>query len=208
MPNMWTSLHTGTLQGPVGGLQIHTAHWCGLRRDFHPGHQACDHSHRAHHAVSRRWTTKRTAWCLQSILARSSRGTCDVSTTHGLRRFFDTVHPDTVCLLDKSLYGLRQAPHAWFHQFTADVLKLRFAVTRSNSSLFTLCHGNDIIYLLLYKDDIVLAGSSSTLLQHAVNRLCARVNYSSWHRCQVHQGWVLPVSGTLCQGHPWTRRHE
>ncbi|GKC67665.1 ribonuclease H-like domain-containing protein [Tanacetum coccineum] len=52
--------------------------------------------------------------------------------------FQDSVHPDYVCLLQRSLYGHKQAPQAW--------------------------HGMDTAYLLLYVDDIVLTTSSETLL--------------------------------------------
>ncbi|GKF59485.1 ribonuclease H-like domain-containing protein, partial [Tanacetum coccineum] len=31
--------------------------------------------------------------------------------------FWDSVHPDYVCLLQRSFYALKQAPRAWFHRF-------------------------------------------------------------------------------------------
>jgi hypothetical protein len=85
--------------------------------------------------------------------------------------FVDSTQPDAVCLLDKSLYGLRQAPRAWFERFAAFVIKLGFTATRSDSSLFVLRRGRDIAYLLLYVDDIVLTGSTPGLLQHIIGRL-------------------------------------
>ena len=88
--------------------------------------------------------------------------------------FVDTTHPIAICLLEKSLYGLRQAPHAWFDRFTAFVLQLGFTAMHSDSSMVTLCRSNDIIYLLLYVEDIILTGSSLTLLQHVINRLRAK----------------------------------
>lgn len=81
-------------------------------------------------------------------------------------RFIDADCPNAVCLLDKSLYGLRQAPCVWFTCFANFVIRLGFWATRSDSSLFVLWHGNDITYLILYVDDIVLTGSSTALLQH------------------------------------------
>jgi hypothetical protein len=79
--------------------------------------------------------------------------------------------PNTVCLLDKSLYGLRQTLRAWFECFATFVLKLSFTATRSDSSLFVLRRGHNIAYLLLYVDDIVITGSGTRLLQHIVDRL-------------------------------------
>jgi histone deacetylase 1/2 len=87
--------------------------------------------------------------------------------------FVDADRPDVVCLLDKSLYGLRQAQRAWFTRFAEFVIKLGFRATRSDSSLFILCRGGNIAYLLLYVDDIVLTGLSSVLLRMIVDRLRA-----------------------------------
>jgi len=78
--------------------------------------------------------------------------------------FIDADRPDAVCLLDKSLYGFRQAPRVWFTRFAEFVTKIGFKATRFDSSLFVLRRGMDIAYLLLYVDDIVLTGSSSALL--------------------------------------------
>jgi hypothetical protein len=51
------------------------------------------------------------------------------------------------------------------------VITIGFTPTRSDSSLFVLRCGKDIAYLLLYVDDMVITGSSQTLLQQIVNRL-------------------------------------
>lgn len=50
--------------------------------------------------------------------------------------FVDAAQPNAVCLLDKSLYGLRQAPRAWFNRFADFVIKLGFSATRSAAGFF------------------------------------------------------------------------
>jgi hypothetical protein len=85
--------------------------------------------------------------------------------------FHDADRPQAVCLLDKSLYGLRQASCVWFTRFATFVVKIGFKATRSDSSLFVLCRGHDVAYLLLYVDDMVITASSSSLLQHVVTEL-------------------------------------
>lgn len=86
--------------------------------------------------------------------------------------FVDPDRPNAVCLLSRSLYGLRQAPRAWFTRFTDYVKSISFTQTRSDSSLFVLRAGGDVVaYLLLYVDDMVLAASSSALLHQLVAKL-------------------------------------
>ncbi|XP_074302766.1 uncharacterized protein LOC141634526 [Silene latifolia] len=77
--------------------------------------------------------------------------------------FRDKDRPNHVCLLKKSLYGLKQAPRAWYHRFASFMSKIGFTHSRSDNSLFIFKNGNDISYLLLYVDDIILATSSDKL---------------------------------------------
>ena len=51
-------------------------------------------------------------------------------------RFEDPTHPDFVCRLNKSLYGLNQAPRAWYSQFATHLLSLGFQEAKSDTSLF------------------------------------------------------------------------
>jgi hypothetical protein len=48
---------------------------------------------------------------------------------------------------------------------------LGFVASAMDTSLFVYRNGDDIAYLLLYVDDIVLTASSDTLLQHIIDRL-------------------------------------
>ena len=51
-------------------------------------------------------------------------------------RFEDPTHSDFVCRLNKSLYGLNQAPRAWYNQFATHLLSLGFQEAKSDTSLF------------------------------------------------------------------------
>jgi hypothetical protein len=85
--------------------------------------------------------------------------------------FVDPMQPDWVWCLNKSLYGLKHAPQAWYNRFTMYLLTLGFVEVRSDTSLFVFHHGTDTVYLLLCVDDIVLTTSSTTLLQHTISAL-------------------------------------
>ena len=76
-----------------------------------------------------------------------------------------------VCLISRSLYGLKRAPRAWYQRITAFLQTLGFTSTRSGASLFVYHHGVDTAYLLLYVDDIILTASTAELLQRLTTRL-------------------------------------
>ncbi|GJX27681.1 ribonuclease H-like domain-containing protein [Tanacetum coccineum] len=50
--------------------------------------------------------------------------------------FRDSVHPDYVCLLQWSLYGLKYAPKAWFQRFASYITRDGFQHSRCDYSLF------------------------------------------------------------------------
>jgi hypothetical protein len=85
--------------------------------------------------------------------------------------FVDPTNPHLVCRLNKSLYGLKQAPRTWFLRFTTFLKTLGFVASRIDSSFFILHHGSDTAYLLLYVDDILLIGNTTTLLNRIISSL-------------------------------------
>lgn len=84
----------------------------------------------------------------------------------------DPHFPNHVCKLKKELYGLHQAPRAWFLRFSHFLISLGFRCSRADTSLFYFFHNGTIIYLLLYVDDIIVIGNDSSSL----TRFIARVN--------------------------------
>jgi hypothetical protein len=85
--------------------------------------------------------------------------------------FADPAHPDLVCRLHRSLYGLKQAPRAWYNQFATYLTTLGFIEAKSDTSLFIFRRGSDMVYLLLYVDDIILTASSTELLRRTISTL-------------------------------------
>nr|GEX90566.1 ribonuclease H-like domain-containing protein [Tanacetum cinerariifolium] len=75
--------------------------------------------------------------------------------------------------LDRSLYGFKQAPRAWFQRFAAYAARVGFHHSRCDFLLFIYRLGTDTAYLLLYVDDIVLTASSTTFLQRVITSLHA-----------------------------------
>lgn len=87
--------------------------------------------------------------------------------------FQDPSQPWFVCRLKQTLYGLRQAPRAWFDRFSTYILSLGFFCSSVDSSLF-ICHNSlGTLILLLYVDDIILIGSNPTFLDNFIQKLKA-----------------------------------
>jgi hypothetical protein len=106
--------------------------------------------------------------------------------------FVDPAAPDHVCLLLKSLYDLKQAPHAWYQRFASFIRQLGFAALTSDTSLFVYKEGVSVAYLLLYVDDIILTALSSTLLQSIMARLASK--FAMTDLGDLHQFLGISVS--------------
>ncbi|GJV36352.1 ribonuclease H-like domain-containing protein [Tanacetum coccineum] len=85
--------------------------------------------------------------------------------------FVDSAHPDYVCHLQRSLYGLKQSPRAWFQRFASFIARVSFQHSKTDTSLFVYHMGSDVAYLLLYVDDIIVTASSTALLQRIITLL-------------------------------------
>jgi hypothetical protein len=82
--------------------------------------------------------------------------------------FIDAANPDLVCRLNRSLYALKQTPRAWYNHFATYLDSIGFVEAKSGTSLFISQRGEDIVYLLLYVDDIVLTASNADILQRTI----------------------------------------
>ena len=76
---------------------------------------------------------------------------------------FKSTHPNQVCKLKKSLYGLRQAPRCWFAKLSTALLDFGFRQDRADYSLFTYVSGASVLYVLVYVDDLIIGGSDPQL---------------------------------------------
>jgi hypothetical protein len=68
------------------------------------------------------------------------------------------------CKLDKALYGLQQAPRAWYSRLSDKLQSIGFSPSNADISLFQY-HKDSTIFLLVYVDDIIIASSSSSAVE-------------------------------------------
>src|SRR6266852_8333127 len=74
--------------------------------------------------------------------------------------FIDPDHPDKVCLLNKAIYGLKQASRAWNQQFHGVLLDLGFSRTHSDAGVYHRQDDGGTAIIILYVDDITILGDS------------------------------------------------
>ncbi|KAE8679209.1 Retrovirus-related Pol polyprotein from transposon TNT 1-94 [Hibiscus syriacus] len=63
-----------------------------------------------------------------------------------------------VCRLNKSLYGLKQAPRCWYKRFDSFIMCLGYNRLTDPCAYFKRSGDNDFVILLLYVDDMLVAG--------------------------------------------------
>jgi len=86
--------------------------------------------------------------------------------------FEDFFTPDYVCKLHKPIYGLRQAPRAWYNELRTFLVSEGFSI--SHSSLFILHSPSSVIYILVYVDDIIITGSAAAEVNAFISTLAKR----------------------------------
>jgi hypothetical protein len=70
------------------------------------------------------------------------------------------------CHLKKYIYGLTQAPRAWYAKMENFLLDIKFSRWHSNPNVYTKKVGIHFIILVLYVDDHILTGSNPKILTH------------------------------------------
>jgi hypothetical protein len=77
--------------------------------------------------------------------------------------FEDPDHPDMVYKLDKALYGLHQAPRAWYDTLSVYLLKNKFKRGAIDKTLFIKTEGKEILLVQIYVDDIIFGSTDDKL---------------------------------------------
>nr|GEX94846.1 putative ribonuclease H-like domain-containing protein [Tanacetum cinerariifolium] len=77
--------------------------------------------------------------------------------------FKDPAHPEKVCKVVKALYGLHQAPRAWYETLAKYLLDNGFHREKINHTLFIKRQNGDILLVEVYVDDIIFGSTKKEL---------------------------------------------
>lgn len=71
-----------------------------------------------------------------------------------------------VCKLCKVIYELKQTPRAWYDRLSMFLGTMNFQTSKGDSSLKVRSSPHFCCYILIYVDDIIILGSSTTEVDH------------------------------------------
>ena len=81
--------------------------------------------------------------------------------TNQPQEYIEKDKENQVCYLKKSIYGLKQSPRCWYKRFDDFISKLGFnKISYDSCAFINSNYYSSKVYLLLYVDDMQLAGKS------------------------------------------------
>ncbi|CAI7786372.1 unnamed protein product [Closterium sp. NIES-54] len=93
--------------------------------------------------------------------------------------------PNQVCQLQKSLYGIKQAPRLWQRYLHTRLTRIGFQQLPHDQGMYRLTKGDDYILLIDYVDDLLYIGSTD--------------NVTTWFEGELQKDLTLTVSSTVTQ---------
>nr|GEX10366.1 putative ribonuclease H-like domain-containing protein [Tanacetum cinerariifolium] len=78
-------------------------------------------------------------------------------------RFEDPDFPDKVYKVEKAIYGLHQAPRAWYETLSTYLLDNRFKRRQIDKTLFIKTNKGDILLVQVYFDDIIFGSTKKEM---------------------------------------------
>ncbi|CAI7777325.1 unnamed protein product [Closterium sp. NIES-53] len=89
------------------------------------------------------------------------------------------------CQLQKSLYGIKQAPRLWQQYLHTRLTRIGFKQLPHDQGMYRLSKGDDYILLIVYVDDLLYIGSNDDI--------------TTWFEGELQQDLTLTVSSTVTQ---------
>ncbi|GJX05744.1 retrotransposon protein, putative, ty1-copia subclass [Tanacetum coccineum] len=80
-------------------------------------------------------------------------------------------YPNRVCKLQRSIYGLKQASRQWNKRFDEEIKKFGFTQNRDEPCVYRKASGSNVVFLILYVDDILIMGNNIPRLKEVKDYL-------------------------------------
>lgn len=113
-----------------------------------------------------------------------------------------------VCKLNKTLYGLRQAPRAWNQVFDEFIRNLGLQQSELDKCLYSGTFGQGKVYILLYVDDILIVGSNECDIDIFKHKLSKRFPMKDLRKPENFLGInIVRSNGTIFLSQPMYLRN-
>ncbi|GKC20295.1 putative ribonuclease H-like domain-containing protein, partial [Tanacetum coccineum] len=89
--------------------------------------------------------------------------------------FEDPQFPDKVYKVEKALYGLHQAPKAWYETLSTYLIENGFRRGTIDKTLFIKKDKGDILLVLVYVDDIIFGSTKKSLCDEFKDKYVAKI---------------------------------
>ncbi|GAU44272.1 hypothetical protein TSUD_133180 [Trifolium subterraneum] len=103
-------------------------------------------------------------------------------------------HPDLVCKLQRSLYGLKQASRQWNAKLTETLTSSGYRQSKADYSLFTKQSTTGFTAILVYVDDLVQGGTYMTEINDIKSLLDAKFSIKDLGHLKYFLGFELHKS--------------
>ena len=81
---------------------------------------------------------------------------------------------ELVYKLKKSLYGIKQSPRMWYQKFDTYIQGMGFMRSKVDHRVYYKQAGEHFIYVVLYVDDMLLAGNEMELIKEVKLKLSSK----------------------------------
>ncbi|CAB0010875.1 unnamed protein product, partial [Nesidiocoris tenuis] len=105
---------------------------------------------------------------------------------------------EKVCLLQKSLYGLKQAGRQWHLKLHENVMKLGFKQSYSDPCVYYSHRGNDTLILAIYVDDLWLGSQNKKWIEEMKGILIK--TFKMKYLGKIHYGLGIEFTQNLSEG--------
>ena len=86
--------------------------------------------------------------------------------------FVSENNPNSVCYLKKAIYGLKQASKCWNDTFHEYLMKIGFKPSLTDPCLYSYMKNDQICFIILYVDDLLIGCSSKSFINEIKAQLC------------------------------------
>lgn len=98
--------------------------------------------------------------------------------------------------IHKSLYGLKQASRKWYSKLSSFVISIRYRQSQADHLLYSKQPNTNFTALLVYVDDIVLAGTSLSQIKQAKHLLHQTFKIKDLGRLRFFLGFEISRTTT------------